>query len=244
MDHETLLSDLGLTEKEARIYLALLKMGEGAVQDIAKEAGVKRPTAYVVLDELRKKEAVLKVPQAKRTIYIAKSPSELYEQHIQKLSRVAQVLPLLEALHKKDKRVNMLYFEGVKGIEESLYYRHKELAHTQIDGFWAKVDTWDAKTKKIIDTWGKKTAATGVTVRAIAPDHPSLDEYRKKDAVLNWHIKTVPEKQYSSNTSIEVTDFFVRITEFDTPQAIIIESPEFVKTVREIFEMVWEKKRS
>ena len=67
----------------------------------------------------------------------------------------------------------------------------------------------------------------------------SREEYRKKDAALHWEVKTVPFKLYSSNISIEATDLFVRIMQFDQPQAIIIESVEFVKTIREIFEMVW-----
>lgn len=242
MEYEALLTSFGLTEKEARVYLALMRLGNGSVQDIAREAKIKRPTVYLLLDELRKKEAVLKAPQAKRTIYIAKSPTELYELHAQKILQVRQSLPLLEAMFKKDDRTQTLYFEGVRGIEESLYYRHAELAGTEIVGFWAKVDTWDAATKKVIDTWGKKTAAMGVRVRAIAPDHASLVEYRAKDAKMHWQVKTVPFSLYSSNTSIEATKLFVRISEFGKPQAVIIESPEFVKTVREIFEMVWGKK--
>lgn len=241
MDHEYLLSNLGLTSKEAKLYLALLSMGEGTVQDIAKKSGIKRPTAYVALDELRKKGAVLKAPQSKHTTYIAKSPHDLYEQRTRTLSQVAQVLPQLEALHRTETRAKVLYFEGTPGVEESLYYRFGELRDTRIEGFWAKVDTWDNKTKQVVDRWGKKNAQAGVAVRAIAPAHPSLLEYRRKDVALGWEVKNVPTNHYSSNTSIEATDLFVRITEFTTPQAIIIESREFVQTVREIFEMVWNK---
>ena len=49
------IKDLGLNDKEAKVYLALLKFGEANVSDIADEAGMKRPTVYVILDEIRKK---------------------------------------------------------------------------------------------------------------------------------------------------------------------------------------------
>lgn len=239
MDYVKLLKPLGLSEKEAQVYLALLKLGEGSVMEIAKEAGLKRPTVYVILEELRMKEAILKAPQSKRTIYIAKSPSEIYRNHSGQIEDLFHALPTLNAMHKKDDRANILYFEGVKGVEESLYYRQSELKNTKIFGFWAKVDKWDAKTKKVIDTWSKSLVNDGITIQAIAPNHPSLKEYRKTDNERNREVKVVPVNNYSSNTSIEITEFFVRITQYDTPQAIIIESPEFVKTFKEIFNMAW-----
>lgn len=38
---------------------------------------------------------------------------------------------------------------------------------------------------------------------------------------------------------IKTPSFFVRIVLFDANQAIIIENPEIVKTVKEIFESNW-----
>ena len=226
---------------DKNFFQPVMKLGEGSVQDIAKESGIKRPTAYVVLDELRKKECILKIPLSRRTKYIAKPPRELYDLCAQSLHQAAQALPTLQALHKKDERLNTLYFEGPGGIKESLYYRHAELAGTSLEGFWAKVDKWDPQTKKHVDKWGQEAAKARISIRAVAPKHPSLAEYREKDAELCRNVKTVPADEYSSNASIEATDLYVRITQYDTPQSVIIESPEVVKTVREIFEMVWSR---
>ena len=54
MIEQQVLENLGLSEKEAEIYLALLELGTGTVVEVAKKSGVKRPTAYLVLDELKK----------------------------------------------------------------------------------------------------------------------------------------------------------------------------------------------
>ena len=59
---------VGLNEKESRVYLALLELGSGTAYAVAKKAGIKRPTAYIVLDELRKRGLVLKIPKSKNTI--------------------------------------------------------------------------------------------------------------------------------------------------------------------------------
>src|SRR3990167_4568425 len=52
MEIEGLLQKIGLSDKSAKIYLALLQLGRANVTDLAKQAGLKRPTTYLHLDEL------------------------------------------------------------------------------------------------------------------------------------------------------------------------------------------------
>jgi sugar-specific transcriptional regulator TrmB len=52
------LEELGLSEKEAKVYLAMIALGSAPVSDIAKRAKIKRPTAYVVLDMLSERGLV------------------------------------------------------------------------------------------------------------------------------------------------------------------------------------------
>ncbi len=47
--------DLGLSEKEADIYLTLLSMGSSTIDALAKETKIKRSTVYVQLKTLLKK---------------------------------------------------------------------------------------------------------------------------------------------------------------------------------------------
>lgn len=47
------LKNLGLNEKEARVYLAALELGEASVQEIAQKSGVKRVTAHVAIEKLK-----------------------------------------------------------------------------------------------------------------------------------------------------------------------------------------------
>ena len=48
------LKQLGLEEKQAKIYLASLELGPDTAQNIAYKASLKRPTTYVILEELIK----------------------------------------------------------------------------------------------------------------------------------------------------------------------------------------------
>ena len=72
------LKNLGLNDKEARAYAALLELGQTTAYAVAERSGLKRPTVYVVLDELRQKGLVLKIPHVKKQLWSAKSPHQIF----------------------------------------------------------------------------------------------------------------------------------------------------------------------
>ena len=46
------LKEYGFDDKKARVYLAILELGQAKVHEIAYKAGVARPTAYDILEKL------------------------------------------------------------------------------------------------------------------------------------------------------------------------------------------------
>ncbi len=58
MDILQSLKTLGLSDKEAAVYAALLKVKKGTALTVATAAGIKRPTAYFVLESLMQKKLV------------------------------------------------------------------------------------------------------------------------------------------------------------------------------------------
>ena len=58
MDTVLALQTIGLNAKEASVYGALLGMKRGTTLSVAAAAGIKRPTAYFVLESLIEKKLV------------------------------------------------------------------------------------------------------------------------------------------------------------------------------------------
>lgn len=239
MNNSTVLQDLGLSEKESRVYLALLSVEQADVGEIAKISKLKRPTIYLLLEDLRKKGLVLKIPHAKKAIFIAQDPDKFFHDSFEKVKTAYASLGELKSIQKKNDKVSTKYFEGEEGIKEALFYRYKELENSEIVGFFAKAETLTPKHVSVSHQWRKTMNTIGVKVRAIAPNHQSLKEFRDTDTEVNQLFKTVPIAEYSSDVSIHATDLFVCITLFSVQQAIIIENPAIVKTIREIFELSW-----
>ncbi|MDD3498284.1 MAG: helix-turn-helix domain-containing protein [Candidatus Moranbacteria bacterium] len=71
------LRKLGLTEREAKIYLISLELTKATAYEIAKKASISRPTVYRVLRGLEKKKLVSQTKEKNKKYFTASSPEEL-----------------------------------------------------------------------------------------------------------------------------------------------------------------------
>jgi len=67
---------LGLTEYEAKAYVALVGMGEGSARQISDASGVPRPRIYDIL-ELLEKKGFVEVGQGSPMLFRALDPEKL-----------------------------------------------------------------------------------------------------------------------------------------------------------------------
>lgn len=129
MEITSVLEQSGLNQKQASVYMALLELGTGSVQLIAKKAELKRPTTYLVLDELQQKGLVSLVPQ-KKALYTAESPDKLLNDLNRKQEILKRYLPNLSALHNsKKEKPEVQLFQGKEGMREvyNLALQYKEI---------------------------------------------------------------------------------------------------------------------
>lgn len=239
-DYINILVDTGLQEKEARTYMAMLRVGEASASEISKESGIKRPTTYLILEDLRKKGLVIKVPHAKKALYIAKSPEDFHQQVVLNAERLKRVIPTLRSVSHKGSKINTLYYEGIGGIKEALYYRLGELANTADVGFFAKDD--GNIPNSLIDIyykWNEKRESLNIRIGGVTPDNPTTREFQEKYPLTD--MKIVPLEDYNSDISIEITEKFIRIIDGHELKAVIIENPRVVDAMRQILKLAQEK---
>lgn len=233
---------LGLSEKEARVYSALVSLGKASAYAIAKEAELKRPTTYLILDELRKKDLVGKVPHTKRHVYVAKDPEELLEAYELKLRKARRALPSLlknQQRHSFDTRL----FEGRDELVKALEYKRETLANTELRAFFGLPH----KSRKIPEAYYNHAASLkrqGTAVRALATDDPSLKHFRSKDAEYNQNVLYLPKEEYAPNVSVEIGEDLVKIYLHLAAQVLVVENREFASLLKEVFEIVWKNKNS
>lgn len=75
------LAELGFTEYEAKVYLALLDAYPATGYQISKDAGVPRSMVYEALGRLKVRGAVLETPDERATLYRPLPPDVLLDNH-------------------------------------------------------------------------------------------------------------------------------------------------------------------
>jgi HTH-type transcriptional regulator, sugar sensing transcriptional regulator len=120
---------LGMTEYEARVYLALLGEHPATGYQISKTAGIPRSMVYEALGRLEARGAVLKSAEEKATLYRPIAPEALldrYEREAQ--ARVAALRGGLTALYQQQDEGRLWNFSGRR---EALAYAAELIAAAQ-----------------------------------------------------------------------------------------------------------------
>lgn len=235
------LENIGFSNKEAKVYLTLLQLGPSNPYKIAKRSGLKRPTAYVIAEELIRKNAIVEAP-GKKHIYIAKSAESIFEEYEKKIKESKKALPELQALQGglADKPT-VLYFEGQEGLRQALMYKVKELHDTEVVGFYANPDFASKESVKASNEFNEYRMKHNIKARGLLTESESLKDYEKYLQDKTFVPRFIPKDVYSSNASFEFFPSFVKIIFFDTAVSVIIESPTVAKAMRQIFEMLWSR---
>lgn len=120
---EKYLQEIGLSEKESQVYLALLQVDNESIQDLAKRTGINRTTVYPVLETLEKKGLVSEVQVGKKTHYEAAAPERL-ETFVERQKvvlderalRLKEIIPQIKSLQREQgERPIIKYFDGRDG---------------------------------------------------------------------------------------------------------------------------------
>ncbi len=118
MKKEILIQSLGLTDKEASVYLAVLELGSSTVQPIATRAGLKRTSIYYFIDHLVELGLIEHVKIRGKMYYKALSPKKLLTLQESRLDIIRDALPeFMSTFNASAQKPKISYFEGVSQIQ-------------------------------------------------------------------------------------------------------------------------------
>lgn len=119
-------SDFGLSEKEEKIYLICLSLGTSPVSTIARRAGIKRPTTYLMLWDLLKRGFLSQSDKKGILHFSAIDPADLAEIFLQKnrlmdqkITLFRENIPKLRVLQSKTKdQPKISFYSGQEAIRK------------------------------------------------------------------------------------------------------------------------------
>jgi sugar-specific transcriptional regulator TrmB len=140
------LKELGLSEKESSVFVALVELGDSPVNKITQLTSLNRVTVYPVINSLINKGFVSKFSMDRKTYFKAIEPKQILSLLKDKEEKIKSILPLLEERANKIKETTSIeIFKGEKAMSSFL----EKLYSSGEKEFWAYGNGDDIEKKMI-----------------------------------------------------------------------------------------------
>src|SRR3989339_715654 len=219
METMQVLKNLGLTEQEARIYLAALELGAASIQKVAARANIKRPTSYTIAKELMSKGFMGSFVDRGGLKLTAETPDKLLVIAKRRQEDLAGILPRLQALRStKTDKPQITYYEGKEAYfviaEDTLKFKNITAYMTgSLAGIHKGIFSAEKVTKK----------------------YHTLDKAHLRE------IKFMPEQFAYPTFQIIYGDRVAFFASQDEMFGFIIKSKDYAEMEKKKFEFMWSK---
>jgi sugar-specific transcriptional regulator TrmB len=238
MINPDILKEIGLTDAESKVYLALLELGPSLAGQISRKTGIHRRNIYDITERLIKKGIIGYILKNNRRLFEAASPERFKEILDEKQKSLEENIADLKFLYQKTKeKQETNFYTGIEGL--------KTVFQDQLEA--------NGSDKKEILILGASSSAFEVLpfyfkwydedrvrmkirVRIIASSKFS------KSIPLS-EIKYLPQK-YSNPLAINIWGDKVAIILWKNPPlSIVIKNSEIADSYRKYFELMWKAAR-
>ena len=233
--------EIGLTETEIKIYLALLSLGATSAGRIVEETGVYRKNLYDSLNKLIDKGLVTYVIENKVKFFQPKNPENLINYLEDKKERIDEdkkeinlILPeLKERFSSLTPEIESEIYRGTEGIKtilkECLNYKEILLigatgnVENRLPYFWSH---YNKKREKLRCKW------------------KLLLVYEAKDKLITkskyYEYKILPKILSGLNVIYIYGDYVANVLWLEKPLAFVIKHKTLANNYRKYFNYIWE----
>ncbi|MBT4722447.1 hypothetical protein HN958_02905 [Candidatus Falkowbacteria bacterium] len=236
MNLKTSLKQFGLNKKQTDTYIACLELGEASAYKISQHTQLPRSTCYEIFDELIKRKLVTTFRKKKVKYYTVNNIKEAIEHEKSNLSNLESALPEFNALYKSGtEKPNVRLYEGISGMKTVVNEIDNEadevLGISNADMLTHFGPFWDKHVKRRV--------AKKIPARTILTDSPRARERAQLGPSELRAVKIIPNK-FANNSTIVIWKNKVAVFTYQKEMmAFIIESAEYAKSQKQMFEFMW-----
>jgi sugar-specific transcriptional regulator TrmB len=233
------LKKVGLSEKEARVYLATLELGETSISRIADKAKIKRSTVYLTIESLKGRGLISSVKRKNKALFFAEDPRKLEKIVSESKRAISSVMPdLLTMGELIDRRPRMRYFEGDRALEE-VFEDVLEFPNQEIL-VWFPDETYSLGDNYFLDYFSPKRVEKKIWVRAIAPDNETNRRFELNNKKHLRKMKFVSDDKFCVGVNMMLYGKNkIGILSYKENVGVIIESQNIHDALKNIFEFMW-----
>ncbi len=230
---------LGLRDKEARAYLALLRLGEASAGAVSRQSGIHPRSTYDALESLVSRGLVTFAEKDGVRVFAACGLDGIMGLVEEKRSLAEALLPLLEPQLKAHDAPLVRVFRGKPGMRavfEDLLKEGKQLYF-----YGGAMQGFRFYLRDYCRLWNARREKLGIPVKFVFIDVPGVRAVFKSFKL--WSARPLPEKLYSSVAWWLYGDKMALVFWSEEPLAITIQNVELAKSYRNFFGLVWRAAR-
>ncbi len=234
------LQKAGLTDKEAKVYLAALELGNATIARLSQKSKVKRSTVYLAVGALKEKGLLSIVKKKNKTYFYAEDPRKIEKDLESKKEAITKAMPEILALANfLDRKPKVKYFEGRSALKEvfknMLDYPDQEILS------WFPEYHYNLEDKFLFEYFVRNRIKNKIWVRAIAPNTKINLKHKENSKKMNRRVRLVPQKKFKMEIEIALYGKNkIGIISFKEEFGMIIESNGISNGLKSIFEIMWE----
>jgi len=229
---ETLVK-LGLTTKEAKVYLSTLEIGSSPVSKIAQNAGINRISTYDIIEKLLEKGLITKATKNKIKYFTGTDPEMVIEEFEKKAISLKNALPKLKQFNIQNENATVSSFEGKEGLKNifnTMLTSKNEICC--ITGFFQ----FEQEIKDLINDFENKRVKKKIPIKITGPIDKDTEFWSIDDEKNYRQIRYLPIEELNPKCDTYIFDGKIVIINYgEKPQATQISNTETYETYLSIF---------
>ncbi len=232
---------LGFSDKESRVYLAVLHIGETRVSEIATAARLNRITTYDTCKRLVKKGYGSFVEREGIKSFSVLSPDRLFQYVVMNVEEFRKQLKHLLFLGKHTGvKPKVSFYEGLSGLRH-VYEDFTSTKNCQVVSVSSVKDLYEATGRDFLHRTYRNRKKNNITVRSLSPDTPESVEEHNFDERASRKMKFFPHQKYRIPNEIIVYANKVALMSFSNKIAVIVEDKEIAESMRTLLQIAWDR---
>ncbi|MFB6181491.1 MAG: TrmB family transcriptional regulator [Candidatus Magasanikbacteria bacterium] len=233
------LKTLDLTEKEAKVYLSALELGEGTVQEIAKKSGVARTSIYNFIDDLEKKGVISKINKEKHFLIAPEDPEILLNKIENKAEKFRNLIPeFLSIDNQSENKPKIKFYEGLENGVHQIWndiLRTPDIVREMAD--YNRVTT--AISNEVYRNYIDERVDRNLEAKIIAKAEPNAFNLKKKDDKELRETRLVESGIFETEIFIYRNKVALISFKQEPYMGVVIEDEKINKTMKWMFDMIW-----
>lgn len=244
MQLQKVIEQLGYGAHEAKVYLALLSLGESLVTDIANKTKLPRSSVHAFLEKLHRDGLVDFYQRRRYTYWVAEKPSHLLARLHEREEELRAALPRLEAMrHGELGKPRIRVFEGVEEIR--LIYEDMLATKQPIIAIIPWADWNPLLGRGFIEDFIEKRIRHFLRLRLLTPKSPVAVGLHSRDSKELRDTRFIPDTIPVKIATFVYGEKAVIVSlSRKMPTGVMIEDPDVCETMLMYFEQLWKQSSS